>query len=206
MSWPNYPADKGKMKSRIAALMISIAVIAGCASPSPTKSAPAARGKVDTYTKRESALLNYCSALSDTIWGIAIRKQRGMSKDEVTAFYKSHPNQELVLAGIERVYEDKFEYTWNYTLDTFRECGPNIAIVPAPRVETATYCMSRSMLAGLSQEYREAGVSQAAAYEKMPLPGDTTRSIVAKVYAGKRTRALAMNEAWEDCMGPITTK
>jgi len=192
------------MKHLVGVVALLATALAGCASPEAPKPAPPRTvAKVDTYTEREYTLLTYCSALTDTAWGIAVRKQSGMSKDEVTKVYAKHPNQELVTAGIEKVYEDKFTHSWDYTVDLFRECAPTIANVPAARAETAAYCMQRSMIAGIAQENRAAGMTEANSYAGMPLPGDTTRGIVTKIYRGSKNRAEATLEAWDDCMKPV---
>ena len=104
------------------------------------------------------------------------------------------------------MFAGTYTNAWDYSVQFFRDCAVNVADVAAGSTDTGAYCMQNAMLSGLAQEYRAAGRSKKEAYESLPIKGDTPKSLVDTVFAGKQDRAKAMLEAWNACMAPVTSK
>jgi hypothetical protein len=155
----------------------------------------------------ETKWLTYCVGLTDTAWSVANRKIAGEKREQVEAYYAGLPDKDfgvaprkLVGATIDKVYGEGFSHTWDYSVAFFGECAANLAHVPAARLRLGSYCMQNAMLSGIAEQFRENGASKEQAYQGMPIKGDTPNSLVDKVYAEKRTRAVAIMDGWNGCV------
>lgn len=190
-------------------VLLSMAfALAGCASttPAPKQQDGAAAKQVDRYTRDQNTRMTYCVGLTDTAWSIATMKLAGKSKDEVRQTYAKHPNPTLINAEIDEVFSNTFSGAWDYSVQFFRDCAVNLANVAPGSTDTGAYCMQNAMLSSQAQEYKAAGKSKKQAYQSLPIPGATPKSLVDKVYAGHDDRANAMLNAWNSCMAPVTDR
>lgn len=181
---------------------------AGCSAPGPVdqaSSSRAASSRVIPYSQAENRALTYCVGLTDTAWTIADRKLHGAQRAEVEAYYSAKsPNPKLAAATIDKVYSASFTSAWDFGVGFFHECALNMGQISKERSQFGAYCMQNAMLASVAQQYRDNGASKEAAYSALPIKGKTPESVVDAVYAGQKTHASAMMDAWNTCIKPIT--
>jgi hypothetical protein len=175
------------------------AVLAACASapPPPAKS-------MAQYTRQEASRLAFCMAMTDNVFTIAWWKLAGRPVDDIKMLYASQPESKLTVPLVEKVYEDPFTNRWDYTVAFFSECALNLANVPAPRSDMASYCVQNSMIAAMAREFKDANFTREKAqqqFDKMPA---TAHRIVDDVYASTKPRADLVHGVWGKCMEPLT--
>lgn len=168
----------------------------GCASSGPKKQA--------LYTQAETNAMTLCIGMSDTAWTVANQKSRGVSKEKMKKQYQGRPNAQINMATVDKVYNDKFKYSWDYTVGFFKECAANMAKVPLSRSNMASYCMQNAMIAGVAHDHKSSGAPKSKAYAYFAkFNNQTVNGIIDEVYRGNGRRAETKLAVWTDCMKPL---
>ena len=171
------------------------------AQTAPPIAAPAVI--LPTYSEGEQARLGLCAGMSDNAFSVANRKRAGVPAEEVKKLYVGKPGivGQLMPAMVDKIYSDKFEHEWDYTIAFFGECTQQMTPVPRERIGLASYCMQNRLIAAVAVAMRDSGQSKEAAYGKFAaFKADTPLRIVDDVYMHRGTLVEAENAAWDPCI------
>ena len=179
----------------------------GCATVTPPPAPTAAPVHVTAppaYTTNEATRLMLCMSMADNAMTIATYKVAGKSIDEVKALYRQGPQSTLTLALVDKVYGENISHTWDYTVSFYKECAVNMANIPPPRSDMATYCMQNVLIASTAYNLKAAGLPKETTYKRFDKMGETPKHIVDEVYGQSGTRTEVTLKTWNSCMAPLT--
>ena len=170
-------------------------------------SAKARHKNEKVYTKRESAQLSYCAALTDTAYTVALVKFQGKPKELLKTLYKNNPNSNTILALIDKVYKEESNHVWQYSLDFFNDCAINVAGISKDRLKFADYCNQNHMVAGVAYLFKSKKKSKDKAYDYFAkYNSKTVNGIIDNVYNANGDRAEITMGIWNNCIGKLTIK
>ncbi len=192
-------------------VLCALGFVAGCASPptaSPSTAAPVPPvtppvAAPATYSESERARLGLCAGMSDNAFSVAHRKLAGVPAGEVRKLYEGKPGMvgQLMPAMVDKIYSDKFEHEWDYTISFFAECTQQMTPVPRERIGLASYCMQNRLIAAVAVAARDSGRPKDTAYQMFAaFKADAPRKIVDDVYAHPGSLAEAESAIWEPCI------
>ena len=148
--------------------------------------------------------MNFCAGFADTAWDIALQRQRGTPKSEVTEFYASRRHSKLTLPLVERVYADEQRPPVEYAGAFFDECAYYKAGVGVPRVDSAHQCLVQSLAVGALRVARDNGQSFAEAYAELGKAGaGVEEPTLEAAYASALGVGAIKYQFWVECTRPV---
>lgn len=162
-----------------------------------------------SYTKDENTKLTYCMGIADTVMSIAHLRKNNKTKQEVSDYYLNldvWENKKLLQAMIDRTYNAEIKNAWDYTINTFRDCGVQLAGLDVKHVEPAGYCMQTVLITSTAFAFKKINAPKEEAYKKFSKFGNTEviHGYIDSVYNASGNRGDALSSAWKKCMAPIT--
>ncbi|MDD1780271.1 hypothetical protein LRP49_03565 [Enterovibrio sp. ZSDZ35] len=157
------------------------------------------------YNAKEAVKLSYCDDLANTAYIISTNKTNGVSKQTQFVALSGDGSAEIKGALIDDIYRDEIKSSWDYSTDVFLQCALKVADIPDDRIEVASLCAQKSLVARGAGDMYEAGQAKLDAYTAYAAY-KTVRPfvVVDEVYDEGLNGAEASQLAWKECLGVVS--
>ncbi|PKF48787.1 hypothetical protein [Enterovibrio nigricans] len=179
--------------------VISLTQISACTiQTTPTK-------PLLLYNAKEAVKLSYCDDLANTAYQVSNDKLNGVSKQTQFAAISGDDSAQIKGALIDDIYRGDIKSSWQYSTNVFSECAQKVADIPTDRVEIASLCAQKSLVARGAADMYQSGKVILDTYTAFA-PYKTVRpfTVIEDVYDEGLSRAQASKQAWQECMGVVS--
>lgn len=188
------------------ALLVAFVVTSPAMAQAAADSGGAASGAAPVFSSQQNVELFYCTALTDTAKGLAARRLQGATAAE--AKRREYPDagmKEVYDAIVDKVYEDAFADSWEYAVGFFGYCARDIAKVSKAQADFGARCYQNLQIAADTVDLRQQGLSRKEVSKRLSaIKNETSGAVFEKTWAADKERSDAMDDAWRDCMAPVT--
>ncbi|CZF84580.1 hypothetical protein [Grimontia marina] len=176
-------------------LILSVSTLSACSNqPEPIK-------PIQLYSNKETVQMSYCAELADMAYLVASQKLQEQPKQSQIDRFSNGTTAQIKLNLVEDVYAHDFTSAWDYSVDLFDQCALKVANVPAERLNIASYCAQKSLVAGGAYVLKQSGSPKLDAYI-MFASYKTTKpyEVIDAVYAKSSSHDAVAKKTWDSCI------
>ncbi len=176
-------------------LLAAISLV-GCATqPEPVKT-------IQLYSNKEVIQLSYCTELADTAYFIASEKLKQRPKQALIERYATEASSKIKINAVQRIYSTDFDSAWNYSVNLFGECAQKVAEIPSQRLDIASFCAQKAVVAGGAYDFKQSGAPKLDAYMAFASYKPTRPyEVIDAVYDSRSTSHLNVSQnTWDHCI------
>ncbi|KKD60980.1 hypothetical protein RN22_08005 [Grimontia sp. AD028] len=176
-------------------LILSVSTLSACTNqPEPIK-------PIQLYSNKETVQMSYCAELADMAYLVASQKLQDQPKQSQIDRFASGTAAQIKLNLVEDVYAADFTSAWNYSVDLFDQCAVKVANIPAERLNVASFCAQKSLVAGGAYDLKQAGAPKLDAYMVFASYKATKPyEVIDAVYKKSSSHDAVTKKTWDSCI------